>query len=84
MVDYVRNLDVENDLHILKENGIELGEKSVFTYKFQNKVLKAGVLGGYTPREIGNFMIKVYGSNERTIITPQDRVASSQGSQFLR
>ncbi|CAN6883092.1 unnamed protein product [Brassica oleracea] len=60
MVDYVKSLDVKNDLNTLKENGIELGERSEYIYKVQNKVLQAGVLGGYTPKDIGKFMTKVY------------------------
>ena len=75
MVEYVKSLDVKNDLNTLKENGIELGERSErseFIYKVQNKVLQAGVLGGYTPKDIGKFMAKVYSSEKkkapRTII----------------
>lgn len=40
MENYLKKLDVENDLHVLNENGIELGEKSIFSYRVQNKVLK--------------------------------------------
>lgn len=73
MIDYVKDLDVKKDLDVLKENGIELGERAEYVYKVQNKVLKAGVLGGYTPKEIGSFMTKVYRSSRtkkgpRTII----------------
>lgn len=61
MVDYVESLDVNNDLNTLRQNGIELGARSEFIYKVQNKVLKACIFGGYTLKEIGNFMKEVYG-----------------------
>lgn len=63
MIEYVKDLDVKKDLDVLKENGIELGKRAEYVYKVQNKVLKAGVLGGYTPKEIGSFMTKAYHSS---------------------
>ena len=67
MVDYVKSLDVKNDLNTLKENGIELGERSEFIYKVQNKTLKACVFGGYTSKDIRDFMIKVYHNNKKLL-----------------
>lgn len=72
-----------------KELGIKLGEISIFAYKVQNKVLKASVFGGYTPREIENFMIKVYGSKKRTsedviysCISSQPKAENNEESQL--
>lgn len=73
----------------LKELGIKIGEISIFAYKVQNKVLKASVFGGYTPREIENFMIKVYGSKKRTsedviysCISSQPKAENNEESQL--
>ena len=67
MVDYVIKLDVENNLYIFKEKESKIWAKSEFIYKVQNKTLKACVFGGYTSKDIRDFMIKVYHNNKKLL-----------------
>ena len=56
MVEYVKTLDVDKDLEILRTNGIELGGRAVFVFRVQHMVLKLGVLGGNVPKDIGHLL----------------------------
>ncbi|KAL0703108.1 hypothetical protein Bca4012_069533 [Brassica carinata] len=58
MVEYVKTLDVDKDLEILRTNGIELGDRATFVFRVQHMVLKLGVLGGNVPKDIGNLLIE--------------------------
>ncbi|CAF2307346.1 unnamed protein product [Brassica rapa subsp. narinosa] len=56
MVEYVKTLDVDKDLEILRTNGIELGGRAVFVFRVQHMVLKLSVLGGNVPKDIGHLL----------------------------
>ncbi|KAL0862899.1 hypothetical protein Bca101_042017 [Brassica carinata] len=62
MVEYVKALDVDKDLEILRRNGIELGDRAMFVFRVQHMVLKLGVLGGNVPRDIGHLLTQNLGT----------------------
>lgn len=62
MVEYVKTLDVDKDLEILRTNGIELADRANFVFRIQHMVLKLGVLGGYVPKDIGDLLIRGLGT----------------------
>ncbi|KAG2322580.1 hypothetical protein Bca4012_056651 [Brassica carinata] len=62
-------LDVKDDLDILKENGLKLGARSELIYKVQNTVLK----------EIGNFMKKSIAAKKEKAPTIIDIVNCMSG-----
>lgn len=66
-VEYIRSLDAEEDIAILKYYGWDLPIESARTLRISTMLLKKGVELGLTPYEIGTIMCRVNINNESMI-----------------
>ncbi|CAH8322648.1 unnamed protein product [Eruca vesicaria subsp. sativa] len=79
MVEYVKTLDVDKDLEILRTNGIELGERAMSAFRVQHLVLNLGVLGGNVPRDIGRLFSESLFTLVHSCTNPADVIDSLKG-----
>lgn len=58
VVDYVKSLDAEEDIALLKFHGWEMPPKCARTLRISTMLLKKGVERGLTPFDIGSIMCR--------------------------
>ncbi|XP_052166881.1 phosphatidylinositol 4-kinase gamma 4-like [Oryza glaberrima] len=57
-LDYIKSLDEEEDIKLLKLNGCEPSSKCVRVFRLSTMMLKKGAVRGLTPYEIGNMLCR--------------------------
>ncbi|KAJ1690824.1 hypothetical protein LUZ63_014979 [Rhynchospora breviuscula] len=57
-VDYIENLDAEEDIELLRYHGWELSLECARVFRISTMLLKKGVRIGLTPKDIGNIMCR--------------------------